>query len=107
VIPVAPCRQQLVFDDSFDLVDAENREHNEFTIVGERSCGWHWLTAVSCKGSILRRVYIEADDGKAGMEETMRQCRAEKAKANDPDGVGLRHQARSSMIGKMLLGTKP
>jgi hypothetical protein len=68
-----------VFDDTFDLIGVENREHNEFTIVREHGDGRHGLAALSCQGGILRSIYVEASDRKTGMEEPMRKRRPQQA----------------------------
>src|SRR6516164_2347469 len=91
---VAQRGQEFAFDDRFDLIGAEHREHDGIAMPREIGDGRSRPAAQLAKLGVLGR--IEADDLEAGVGQAMRECLAQQPDADEAHRVTVAHELHPS-----------
>ena len=93
---VAQRGQQFAFDDRFDLIGAEHREHDGIATPRELGDGRSRPAAKLRELGVLGGIDVEADDLEAGVEQAMRECLAQQPDADKAYWLTSGHEPHPS-----------
>src|SRR5262249_34054705 len=88
----------FAFDDRFDLIRAEHREHDGIATPREIGDRRSRLAAKLRELGIFDGIDVEANDLEAGVEQAMRESLAQQTDADKADWVAIAHEPHPSQM---------